>query len=243
MVNLIISKKMKMTKSKTNCVLVPVETMNWITDFIDCIKDCGKIERFAAQLIIDKLNREVKLYFPQESSDLEDGIYLCYEDGYKKPFPTAEETTTHGQVTHIGIKVGKHKVGLKLNSLGEYRLSNKINIDRSYGFDYKKQELHALDDYDGKANTDHLKLNGEFVFDLDDNEWIPALGELAIIFKYKDKLNEALAFVGGDKLTNGIYWSSTEVNANLAWYVGLSTGGVSRYSKITAFAVRPVCAF
>lgn len=170
----------------------------------------------------------------------EDGIYLCYEDGKRQLYDGTNPTE---RVDHIGIKVGTHKVGLKLNSLGEYRLSNKINIDRSYGFDYKKQELHALDDYDGKANTDHLKLNGEFVFDLDDDEWIPALGELAIIFKYKDKLNEALAFVGGDKLTNGIYWSSTEVNANLAWYVGLSTGGVSRYSKITAFAVRPVCAF
>lgn len=229
-----------MKKRETNCVIVPVETMNWVNDFIDCIKDCGKIEHLTARLIIDKLNREVKLYIPQESSDLEDGIYLCYEGGKRQLYDGTNPTE---RVDHIGIKVGTHKVGLKLNSLGEHRLSNKINIDRSYGFDYKKQELHALDDYDGKANTDHLKLNGEFVFDLDDDEWIPALGELAIIFKYKDKLNEALAFVGGDKLTNGIYWSSTEVNANLAWYVGLSTGGVSKYSKITAFAVRPVCAF
>lgn len=229
-----------MKKRETNCVIVPVETMNWVNDFIDCIKDCGKIEHLTARLIIDKLNREVKLYIPQESSDLEDGIYLCYEGGKRQLYDGTNPTE---RVDHIGIKVGTHKVGMKLNSLGEHRLSNKINIDRSYGFDYKKQELHALDDYDGKANTDHLKLNGEFVFDLDDDEWIPALGELAIIFKYKDKLNEALAFVGGDKLTNGIYWSSTEVNANLAWYVGLSTGGVSKYSKITAFAVRPVCAF
>lgn len=229
-----------MKKRETNCVIVPVETMNWVNDFIDCIKDCGKIEHLTARLIIDKLNREVKLYIPQESSDLEDGIYLCYEGGKRQLYDGTNPTE---RVDHIGIKVGTHKVGLKLNSLGEHRLSNKINIDRSYGFDYKKQELHALDDYDGKANTDHLKLNGEFVFDLDDDEWIPALGELAIIFKHKDKLNEALAFVGGDKLTNGIYWSSTEVNANLAWYVGLSTGGVSKYSKITAFAVRPVCAF
>ena len=231
-----------MKKRETNRVVVPVETMNWVNDFIDCIKDCGKIERFAARLIIDKLNNEVELYIPQESNDLEDGIYLCYEDGYKEPFPTAEETTTHGQVTRIGIKVGKHKVGLSLKSIGEQKLPYNSNRN-SDDFDYKNQELHALDDYDGKSNTDHLKLNGEFVFDLDDDEWIPALGELVIIFKNKDKLNEALAFVGGDKLTNECYWSSTERYVNRAWGVCFSMGYVYDNYKNANYGVRTVCEF
>lgn len=171
-----------------------------------------------------------------------DGIYLCYEGGKRRLYDGTNTNPTE-RVDHIGIKVGTHKVGLKLNSLGEHRLSNKINIDRSYGFDYKKQELHALDDYDGKANTDHLKLNGEFVSDLDDDEWIPALGELAIIFKYKDKLNEALAFVGGDKLMGESYWSSTEVNANLAYFVNFKFGYAYGGCKDFSYVVRPVCAF
>lgn len=231
-----------MKKRETNCVVVPVETMNWVNDFIDCIKDCGKIEHLTARLIIDKLNREVELYIPQEINDLEDGIYLCYEDG-KRQLYDGTNPTEH--VDHVGIKVGTHKVGLKLNSLGEHRLSSKINLNRNDSFDYKEQELHALDDYDGKANTDHLKLNGEFVFDLDDDEWIPALGELAIIFKNKDKLNEALASVGGDELVDDWYWSSTEYNANYAWSVNFSNGLVTNtYGyKGGSYVVRPVCEF
>lgn len=181
-----------------------------------------------------------KIHVINVNCQCEDGIYICYEGGKRQLYDGTNPTE---RVDHIGIKVGTHKVGLKLNSLGEHRLSSKINLNRNDSFDYKEQELHALDDYDGKSNTDHLKLNGEFVFDLDDDDWIPALGELAIIFKYKDKLNEALAFVGGDKLMNGFYWSSTEVNANLAWFVGFSNGGVTGNNKINSLVVWPVCAF
>lgn len=176
----------------------------------------------------------------------EDGIYLCYEDGYKKPFPTPfgtdVETTDHGQVTHLGIKVGKHMVGLKLNSFGEKELPYISDLG-SEDFDYKEQELHALDDYDGKANTDHIKRLCEFEFDLSDDEWIPALGELAIIYKNKDKLNEALAFVGGDLLVDKWYWSSTESSAVTAWLVGFSDSTVAHGYKGGSFVVRPCCAF
>lgn len=187
-------------------------------------------------------NDEKPRMMPPVNCDYEDGIYLCYEDGYKKPFPTAVETTNHGQVTHIGIKVGEHKVGLKLNSLGEQELPYNSDLDKD-DFDYKRHELHALDDFNGKANTEHLKRHGEFDFDLADDEWIPSLGELAIIFKNKEKINEALAYVGGDELVDDWYWSSTELTASSAWGVGFSGGNVDGSSKGYSNVVRPVCAF
>ena len=228
-----------MKKRETNCVVVPVETMNWVNDFIDCIKDCGKIEHLTARLIIDKLNREVELYIPQESSDLEDGIYLCYEGGKRQLYDGTNPTE---RVDHIGIKVGTHMVGLCLNSQGEHELPYNSDLDKD-DFDHKRQELHALDDFNGKANTEHLKRHGEFDFDLADDEWIPSLGELAIIYKNKEKINEALAYVGGDELVDDWYWSSTEYNSFYAWIVYFSNGTVRYFIKDYSGVVRPVCGF
>lgn len=206
----------------------------------ELIRNTNSVEQ--AREFYDFIMGETKIPVINVNCQYEDGIYLCYEDGYKKPFPSDEVTLKHGHVTHIGIKVGEHMVGLSLNSLGEQSLPYNSELEDD-GFEYKRQELHALDDFDGKANTDHLKRHGEFEFDLADDEWIPSLGELAIIFKNKDKLNEALASVGGDELVDDWYWSSTEYNAGNAWYVNFSNGSVISYPKFNSFVVRPVCAF
>lgn len=168
-----------------------------------------------------------------------DGIYLCYEGGKRQLYDGTNPTE---RVTHIGIKVGKHTVGIRLNSQGERELPYNSDLDKD-DFDYKRHELHALDDFNGKANTEHLKRHGEFDFDLADDEWIPSLGELAIIFKNKEKINEALAYVGGDELVDDWYWSSTEFNANGAWYVNFSGGVVINLHKSYSYIVRPVCEF
>lgn len=168
-----------------------------------------------------------------------DGIYLCYEGGKRQLYDGTNPTE---RVTHIGIKVGKHTVGIRLNSQGERELPYNSDLDKD-DFDYKRHELHALDDFNGKANTEHLKRHGEFDFDLAYDEWIPSLGELAIICKNKEKINEALAYVGGDGLVDVWYWSSTEYSATGAWYVGFYNGTVFGGSKSKSYVVRPVCEF
>lgn len=168
-----------------------------------------------------------------------DDIYLCYEGGKRQLYDGTNPTE---RVTHIGIKVGKHTVGIRLNSQGERELPYNSDLDKD-DFDYKRHELHALDDFNGKANTEHLKRHGEFDFDLAYDEWIPSLGELAIICKNKEKINEALAYVGGDGLVDVWYWSSTEYSATGAWYVGFHNGNVFGGSKSKSYVVRPVCEF
>lgn len=169
----------------------------------------------------------------------EDGIYICYEGGERQLY---DGNNPAERVDHIGIKVGTHMVGLCLNSQGESELPCNSDLDKD-DFDYKRHELHALDDFNGKANTEHLKRHGEFDFDLADDEWIPSLGELAIICKNKEKINEALAYVGGDELVDDWYWSSTETRATSAWHVGFINGSVFGSSKSKIYVVRPVCAF
>jgi len=169
----------------------------------------------------------------------EDGIYICYKGGERQLYDGNNPTE---RVDHIGIKVGTHMVGLCFNSQGERELPYNSDLDKD-DFDYKRHELHALDDFNGKANTEHLKRHGEFDFDLADDEWIPSLGELAIICKNKEKINEALAYVGGDGLVDVWYWSSTEYNANHAWGVFFSNGSVYGGNKSKSYVVRPVCEF
>lgn len=169
----------------------------------------------------------------------EDGIYICYEGGERQLY---DGNNPAERVDHIGIKVGTHMVGLCLNSQGESELPCNSDLDKD-DFDYKRHELHALDDFNGKANTEHLKRHGEFDFYLADDEWIPSLGELAIICKNKEKINEALAYVGGVELVDDWYWSSTEYRDTSAWYVGFSNGNVFGGSKSKIYFVRPVCAF
>lgn len=169
----------------------------------------------------------------------EDGIYICYEGGERQLY---DGNNPAERVDHIGIKVGTHMVGLCFNSQGERELPYNSDLDKD-DFDYKRHELHALDDFNGKANTEHLKRHGEFDFDLADDEWIPSLGELAIICKNKEKINEALAYVSGDELVDDWYWSSTETRATGAWYVGFHNGTVFGGSKSKSYVVRPVCEF
>lgn len=170
----------------------------------------------------------------------EDGIYLCHSDGRKELFNGNNGTKN---VSHIGIKAGSYFVGLCLNSQGDHVLPYNSHLCED-DFDYKRQEIRALDDFCGNANTKHIKRHGEFDFDLADDEWIPSLGELKIIFKNKEKINEALAHVGGDELVDEWYWSSTEINAGHAWIVSFSSGQVgSGIFKQYSCAVRPVCTF
>lgn len=192
-----------------------------------------------AREFYDFIIGESKIPVINVNCQCEDGIYICYEGGERQLYDGNNPTE---RVDHIGIKVGTHMVGLCLNSQGEHELPYDSDIEKD-DFDYKRQELHALDDFNGKANTEHLKKHGEFDFDLADDEWIPSLGELAIIFKNKKKINEALAYAGGDELVDDWYWSSTELSANDAWYVNFSIGTVNISNKLSSFVVRPVCAF
>ena len=74
--------------------------------------------------------------------------------------------------------------------------------------------------------------------------WLPACGELMMIYANMRKINYALSFISGaTQLTEGSYWSSTEGSAT-SWILNLSTGHLSRGTKsATSRSVRPVSAF
>lgn len=74
--------------------------------------------------------------------------------------------------------------------------------------------------------------------------WLPSLGELAMIWANFDKINYALSKINGaTQLQKTWYWSSTQNSADIAWYLGLSDGGVCNLFKFGQGRVRPVSAF
>ena len=88
--------------------------------------------------------------------------------------------------------------------------------------------------------------------------YLPSSGELLLIYKHLEEIQNALETVGGHKLVTTwddgvpVYWSSTEcsatlanANSTLAWTLGLNGGGLlSRSTKVIGtLKVRPVSKF
>ena len=119
----------------------------------------------------------------------------------------------------------------------------------------------ADQDFDGKDNTSNIMSSSTYKNDSTDYAvsycyhyskgkhgagkwWLPSLGELGIIFKYFEPINNALAKIGGTPLDRAGYWSSTEYSASHAWGLTMNDGGRWGNTKTRdQYRVRPVSAF
>ena len=71
------------------------------------------------------------------------------------------------------------------------------------------------------------------------NDWyVPALGQLALMYLNMTEINAALAKIGGTALAAGNYWSSSENSSDYAWNVRFSLEYVGNYSKDNSYRVR-----
>ena len=83
------------------------------------------------------------------------------------------------------------------------------------------------------------------------NWYLPSSGELWLIYRHSDEIQNALSIVGGQKFVTTwddnvpVYWSSTEGSATDAWSLYLSGGGLVGWSTKVSFSrkVRPVSKF
>ena len=166
-----------------------------------------------------------------------DGIYICYKDGYKALF---DGQNNKDGVSHIGIVMGSKMLGVALANRGEYSLPSLDDEDEFDG--YIDNSNDAVDDYAGKDKTERFRKSGMLDFELKDEEWLPSIGEIYLIFINKKRINEALDYVGGDKLKCW-HWSVTEYSATYAWGLAFSSGRLNLYNKNYANSVRAVCAF
>ena len=146
-------------------------------------------------------------------------------------------------------------------------LTNYSNADgtNSFGYlggssayvlptDFTTWTAGALSDFNGKSNTQVIAASSSNAKDMckvletfnagSDNQghsdwYVPAAGQLALMYLAKTDINAALAKIGGTAFNESYtYWSSSECDADYAWRVDFSAGIVCNYSKGNNHLVR-----
>lgn len=70
--------------------------------------------------------------------------------------------------------------------------------------------------------------------------YLPSLGEMQIMFSYKQEVNAAMSLIGGDEIIDDVYWSSTQSSASYAWGIkGAFSTEYNTYHKGTLRPCRP----
>ena len=171
-----------------------------------------------------------------------EGIYLVYDDGSYNLFDDSIKNAVPEKVKYIGVVHDGHAFCLSLKSLGNHELVKDYDCCTSEHPLYIDNEVEALFDWECIERTKHIQEVGTSI-PLKDGEYIPSLPMLVVMCHLKDKINEALEFVGGDILEDKNYWSATAYSATYAWFVYFINGAVYGYDKGLTFAVRAVAAF
>ena len=174
---------------------------------------------------------------------LVDGIYLINKYEEIAPFDGKEKVGIE-PVTHIGIIQGSHSVAISLQNVSEEKITLTAKESNKDYSGYKDEYMDAVQDWDGKGNTERLEeigLNPAIL--LEDGEYIPTLAELYMMCLNQKAINEAMRFVGGQEL-KGWHWSSTEFDATDAWGLSIEGGNAVCCPKATETGrIRPVKKF
>ena len=176
-------------------------------------------------------------------SEMADGIYLIKNTG--KPVLFAPGCNKKDCVA-VGIKLGGKSIAVALKDAADGKDIVLTDSKDETTYDgYINNCTDAVADWNGKANTKHLeeiRLNEDIK--LEAGQYIPAVGEMHLIYLHKKALSEALEAVGGEPIADEWYWTSTEVSATYAWGLNLGYGSMFGGTKATnAGHVRPVSAF
>ena len=178
------------------------------------------------------------------SDRLADGVYLIDTKGNAVRYD-GEDTETTNDTAYIGIVQGSHSVAISLHDVSEDEITLTAKESKKDHGGYKDSYMDAVQDWDGKGNTERLKQIGlNPAIQLKDGEYIPTLAELYLICLNRKAINAAMRFVGGQELAEDWYWSSTEYSATYAWGLNFYNGRASYGAKATTQTrVRPVSAF
>lgn len=183
-------------------------------------------------------------------SPIENGVYIVYLDGKAVRYVSGMEIEKPKLVKGIGVARDGHAFVVSLKDAGLCPLVNSEDEeDGDYQPTYYEREVDALQDWDSKGNTEKILARGTEI-KLKDGEYIPTLAQLALIGYHIETINEALKAVGGESLVTDpgkdpYYWSSTELGASYAWYLGLYDGTLCYWPSKSQLKihVRPVSAF
>ena len=200
---------------------------------------------------LDRTDEEVSIpALAGSGKEQPDGVYFVLEDGrsclYIRLDGSRENFAVGGldfareDVKFIGIKMGETKIAVTLKEQVSTLVNESPIKEPSYTADWEQARLFRLN---GKEDTRFIVEQGTAI-KLAPQEYIPSLFELNIIYLWRKYVDEALEFIGAEKLKDDWYWSSTSRSANYAWCLGFTNGIQGTNLKSTNRSrVRPVSAF
>ena len=175
------------------------------------------------------------------------GYTYLYWDGYG---------TDQTGIPTYNIADASNSVGYLLQANGSYNSTPNLSGD------YTTWTSGALSDFNGKANSDVIKTittngtSGSKIYapmgillnkfnDANNEEnggytdwYIPACGQLSLMYLNKAAINNALTKIGGQTIASNYYWSSSEYDSNYGWCVDFNVGYVYNGIKNNGRRVR-----
>lgn len=239
------------------CMLNTYGGNNQIEHWIRCMvndelkqEDCDLVERISKEVIKDHVLNELNIIVRPKNErcvcenrvpSRENGLYLIYEDGHAEPF-TGDNSKDC--VRYIGLKHGYMSFAISLTEHDSVQLLDDDSCEESGSGTYYERECDALFDIDGRGNTERLVARNPKLRNLlEDDEYIPSLGQLNLMAHHMDELNKAFAYVSASPLSSAWYWSSIEYSQDIAWGMLLSNGYTGKGGKHISYRFRTVIDF
>lgn len=189
----------------------------------------------------EKCTCENRVPSEEDKKESTDGLYIIYEDGHAEPF-TGDNSKD--RVRYIGLKHRYMSFAISLTEHDIVQLLDDDSREESGSGTYYERECDALFDIDGRGNTERLvDRNPKLRNLLEDDEYIPSLGQLNLMAHHMDELNKAFAYVSASPFSSAWYWSSTEYSQVSAWFESFPNGGMHSNIKYNSYRVRAVIDF
>lgn len=175
-----------------------------------------------------------------------DGVYLIYEHRENGQLKRWCELFTGNNnkdyAASVAFKFGQVSLILYGQNIEDCKMTCKdkepISVITTYA--------EAACDFMGRKRTQDLIERGLSCVDKlpESKDWyIPAIGELYVMYLMKNQINKALEYIGAELIKDTWYWSSTEHSATTAWLMGFIYGILEGNCKTDDGSVRPVSAF
>lgn len=228
------------------------------------------------QAITNASSASMKTYMEQNLRSLQDGVYIGKKQWdswgtYMRidPWQTTNIGITAADADAIVVQMGGYRLGISLDEPAAlaWGSSDKVRVNQS----------SDLNSFDGKTLTANIMANAAYKSDdpktyavayaynyskghtgdpggdptiAAKSWWLPSMGDLALIHRYFETINLALARLqkaGKQTVTllqRAYYWSSCEPSETNAWYLYFGNGFRGSNAKVTYKGrVRPVTAF
>ena len=228
------------------------------------------------QAITNASSASMKTYMEQNLRSLQDGVYIGKKQWeswgtYMRidPWQTTNIGITAADADAIVVQMGGYRLGISLDEPAAlaWGSSDKVRVNQS----------SDLNSFDGKTLTANIMANAAYKSDdpktyavayaynyskghtgdpggdptiAAKSWWLPSMGDLALIHRYFETINLALARLqkaGKQTVTllqRTSYWSSCERSETNAWNLDFGRGNRGLNGKVTnKYHVRPVTAF